>query len=285
MAIKNRNRSINQIFQNVCIFETYSKKLLAIIMKKKVVIPLPSYGFDPTEAAIPWKILSDNNIETVFATPNGKKAQADIRMLTGKGLGIFLPLLKADKSAVKIYKEMEQSTEFNNPIKYDEIDENYFDGIHLTGGHDKGVIEYLESKILQNKIVGFFNRKKTVGAVCHGVLLAARSMDNKTGKSVLYDYKTTSLLKKQELLAYYLTKLWLKDYYLTYPETTVEDEVKKYLASPSRFIQGPIPFFRDSIDNQRYGFYVQDNNYISARWPGDIHAFSLALLKNLRQKS
>ena len=29
------------------------------------------------------------------------------------------------------------------------------------------------------------------------------------------------------------------------------------------------------MDNQKHGFYVQDRNYLSARWPGDIHAFTL----------
>ncbi len=248
---------------------------------KKVLIPLPSYGFDPTEAAVPWKILSGKGIEIVFATPNGKQAQADTIMLSGKGLGIWKPLLKADKEAVKAYREMEASFAFKHPVKYVDIDVAMFDGVHLPGGHDKGVKEYLESEILQNKIVEFFQQRKKVSAVCHGVLLAARSVDNRTGKSVLYGYKTTALLKKQERLAYYLTKLWLGDYYLTYPETTVEDEVKKYLASPSQFIHGPMPVFRDSLAKTGRGFYVIDKNYISARWPGDIYAQSMAFSKML----
>ncbi len=43
---------------------------------KKVLIPVPSYGFDPTEAAIPWKLMRENNFEIVFITPNGEKAAA-----------------------------------------------------------------------------------------------------------------------------------------------------------------------------------------------------------------
>jgi putative intracellular protease/amidase len=52
--------------------------------KGKIVIPLPSYGFDPTEAAIPWKILSTKKFDIVFATPDGQKPGADIKMLTGR---------------------------------------------------------------------------------------------------------------------------------------------------------------------------------------------------------
>src|SRR5580693_4938607 len=110
----------------------------------KVLIPLPSYGFDPTEAAIPWQILSQKNIVIVFATPNGLPADADNLMLTGKHLGIFKPLLMARKDAVEAYQVMTQSPGFKKPIKYDEIKTTDFDGLLLPGGHDKGVREYLE---------------------------------------------------------------------------------------------------------------------------------------------
>jgi protease I len=64
-------------------------------MNKKIIIPLPHYGFGPTEAAIPWKLLSENNIAVAFTTPDGMQGKADERMLTGKGLGIWKPILQA----------------------------------------------------------------------------------------------------------------------------------------------------------------------------------------------
>jgi protease I len=70
-----------------------------------------------------------------------------------------------------------------------------FDGLVLPGGHDKGVKEYLESKTLQQQVVAFFNATKPVGAICHGVVLAARSIDPVSNQSVLFDYKTTSLIE------------------------------------------------------------------------------------------
>jgi protease I len=48
---------------------------------KKVWVPLPDYGFDPTEAAIPWKLLSEAGHQLVFCTPEGKQAVADRLML------------------------------------------------------------------------------------------------------------------------------------------------------------------------------------------------------------
>lgn len=253
--------------------------------KIKILIPIPSYGFDPTEVAIPWKILSSTNFEIVFATPQGKKATADIKMLNGSSLGIWKPILQAKPDAVKAYYEMEKSEAFCDPIKYTDLKEENFDAILLPGGHDKGVKEYLESKVLQQLIVNFFTAQKPVAAICHGVVLAARSIDPATKKSVIYNYKTTSLLKSQELLAFNLTKLWLKDYYLTYPEITVEDEVRAALCDRNNFIKGPPPLFRDDLDHLSRGFFVKDKNYLSARWPGDVYNFSLEFVKLIRQKT
>jgi len=248
---------------------------------KKVVIPIPTYGFDPSEVAIPWKLFSENNIDIVFATPNGEKASADKIILNGKGLGVWRALLRARKDAVEAYFEMEKTAAFSFPLKYIDIKEENYDAIFLPGGHDKGVKEYLESEVLQHLVVDFFNVNKPVGAICHGVVLLARSIDSKTKKSVLHNYKTTALLKSQELLAYNLTKIKLKKYYLTYPELTVEDEVISILSNHKNFIRGTFPFFRDTINNLKRGFIVKDRNYLSARWPGDVYRFSNEFIKML----
>lgn len=243
------------------------------------MIPIPSTHFDPTEVAIPWKILSDNNINIVFASPDGQKATCDQLMLTGARLGILAGLLKADLNAQDAYSEMEKSSEFSHPLKWSDLADQDYDGLILPGGHDKGMRAYLESHILQNVVAKYFEQKKPVGAICHGVVLAARSkMAN--GKSVLFGRKTTSLLASQEYLAWILTCIWLKDYYRTYPQT-VEAEVKSALASSSDFIQGPMPILRDSNSKLSRGFIVQDQNYLSARWPGDAHCFAHKFIKML----
>ncbi|MCF6307459.1 MAG: type 1 glutamine amidotransferase domain-containing protein [Flavobacteriaceae bacterium] len=249
----------------------------------KIVIPLPNYGFDPTETSIPWKLFTENNIQVYFATPNGKKAACDVIMLTGKRLGVWKSLLKARKDAQEAYQEMKETSLFVNPLTYDEIREKDFDGIFLPGGHDKGVIEYLESPVLQKIIPDFFNSDKKIAAICHGVILLAKSKNSSAGKSVLYNFKTTALLKSQELLAYNLTRFWLKDYYLTYPKLTVEDEVKSVLEKKTNFIYGPKPLFRDRKDNLRAGFSLRDRNYISARWPGDIYNISYKFIEMLKE--
>jgi len=249
---------------------------------KKVLIPLPHYGCDPSEVAIPWLLLTEQNIAITFITPEGKVAQADDIMLSGKRLGLLKPLLQARKDAQEAFSLLQQSSCFNNPLSYRDVNEADFDALLLPGGHDKGVKEYLESEPLQQLVVDFFLANKPVAAICHGVLLPARSINPATGKSVINDYQCTGLLKSQELSAYYLTKWWLKDYYLTYPETTTQDELVKALASPRQFKMGPTPLLRDDLDNLQRGFVVQDRNYLSARWPGDVYQFSLAFIEMLK---
>lgn len=251
---------------------------------KKVLIPIPSCGFDPTEVAIPWKILSENNFEVVFITPNGKKGATDKMMLTGEKLGVWKFVLQANSDAQKAFYLLNKDKAFCNPSKYSDVQEKDFDAILLPGGHDKGVKEYLESEVLQNLVSNFFAKNKPVAAICHGVVLAARSINEKTKKSVLYNYKTTALLKKQERLAYHLTKYWLKDYYLTYPELTVEEEVKSVLLDKDNFIEGPMPIYRDSMKKINRGFVVRDKNYVSASWPGDTHKFSLEFIKMINEE-
>ncbi|MBA6231618.1 MULTISPECIES: type 1 glutamine amidotransferase domain-containing protein [unclassified Colwellia] len=248
---------------------------------KKVLIPLPRYGCDPSEVAIPWLLLKEQQFEITFITPDGHMAIADEIMLTGKSLGLLKPVLKARQDAVNAYRQMESSVEFTTPLKYTDVKVDDFDGLLLPGGHDKGVREYLESDILQKLVVGFFNENKPVAAVCHGVLIPARSIDPKSQKSVIYDYQCTGLLKRQELTAYHLTRLWLNDYYLTYPETTTEDELIAALACQSQFMAGSLPLARDNLQHLSRGFIVKDRNYLSARWPGDIYNFSLKFIDML----
>jgi len=237
-----------------------------------VLIPVPDQDFDPTETGVPWRTLCQRSHRVAFATPNGKIARADPRMVTGEGLGVFAPLMKADRNGQSAYEQMRECEEFRHPIAYRDLDPKNFDGIILPGGHARGMREYLESSVLQSIVAEFFARNLPIGAICHGVLLAARS-NRSDGRSVLYGKKTTALTKLMELTAWTLTRLYLGDYFRTYPET-VEDEVRASLSAPEDFIRGPISTFRDSPVHLNIGFTVRDGNYLSARWPGDAHRFA-----------
>ncbi len=246
----------------------------------KVLIPIPLTDFDPSECAISWKRLTELGHQIVFSTQNAKEAKADDILIQRK-LG-WLNFMLAPRSDVHLaYHEMLQSAEFKNPISFHEIKGEDFNGILFPGGHAKGIRPYLESKKLQNLIVEYFEQKKPVAAICHGVLAVARSIIPKTGKSVLFGRKTTGLPKMSEMIAYYLTKRTMGDYYLTYPEITLQDEVSGYLESQKDFREGPPMILKDSEKCLWKGFVVIDGNYISARWPGDVYRFSYEFHKML----
>ncbi len=165
-----------------------------------VLMPLPRSDFDPTETGVPWRALSERGHRLVFATPDGKAGAADPEMITGKGLGIFARLLKADQNGRSAYEAMARDPAFTRPMRYDDVHESEFDALLLPGGHAKGMRPYLESPVLRLMVSSFFARQKSVGAICHGVLLAARSRDG--GKSVLHGRKTTALTRRMELGAF-----------------------------------------------------------------------------------
>lgn len=233
---------------------------------------MATLGSDPSELAIPWQVLTAHGHQVIFATPDGKQGGADPRMLTGAGLSVLKPVLRADRRARDAYAAMAATPAFTRPLAYAEMNVDY-DALILPGGHDKPIRAYLESEAVQAVTRSFFAANKPVGAICHGVLVAGRA-------GVLKGRRTTSLTNALELAAYRMTKLWLGDYYRTYTMTT-EDEVRSFLAQPSDYDAGPSALLRDSPDALHRGFIVRDGNYVSARWPGDAHRFANELTQML----
>lgn len=289
----------------------------------KVIIPLPSRDFDPTEAAVSWKILRDAGHDVRFATPDGKRAYADPRMLTGEGLDFWgwVPglnkirvvglLLRADSHARRAYAEMQRDRHFLDPLPYQKLATADYDGLLLPGGHAPGMKQYLEDKTLQEFVAAFFDtpgasgRHKPVAAICHGVVLAARSVSRRTGRSVLHGRRSTALTWQLErsawLLSRYLARYWDAGYYRTYLEKagepcgyrSVEMEVRRVLASDADFIDVPkncadrfrktSGIARDRLHDARPAWVVQDGTYVSARWPGDAHTFARRFAQLLEQ--
>ena len=274
----------------------------------RVLIPLPARDFDPSEAAISWQVLSNAGHSVTFATPGGGPAAADEMMLSGEGLDPWgaIPLLRklpligllmrANRNARNAYAAMLADHSYARPLRWDAVDASAFDGLLLPGGHRaRGMREYLESEALQRCIADFFEAQKPVAAICHGVLLAARSISQKTRRSVLYGYRTTALtwaLEKSAWKVARVTRFWDPNYYRTYLEKagepdgymSVQQEVTRALAHPEDFLDVPKtdPDYRrktsglqrDTLEDVRPTFVVADRNYVSARWPGDVHTFA-----------
>ena len=291
--------------------------LASFTMSVRIVIPVAGRDFDPTEVAVPWRILSAAGHRVAFATPDGERGRADVLMLTGEGLDPwgFIPglrklvaagaILRAGRAAREAYAALERDPAFLRPLPYDALRAEDFDALLLPGGHRAaGMRPYLESTVLQAFVAAMADAGKPFAAICHGVVVAARARSPRTGRSVLYGRKTTSLTWRQERLAWSLgrvVRFWDPDYYRTYRERageapgarSVQAEVTAALASPSdyRDVAADDPDARikldgrrrDSLTDARPAFVVRDGTYVSARWPGDAHAFATAFADVLAQ--
>jgi putative intracellular protease/amidase len=274
----------------------------------RVLILLPARDFDPSEAALSWRVLTNTRHAVHFATPDGRRAVADDMMLTGQGLDPWgaIPLLRnlpligrlmrANREARKAYAEMITDPNYLAPQRWDAVDPAAYDALLLPGGHRaRGMRDYLESEILQRLVAHFFDAQKPVAAICHGVLLAARSISKRTGRSVLWGYQTTALTWAFERSAWSvarITRFWDPNYYRTYLEQagqpegfmSVQQEVTRALARAEDFRDVPRDdpdyrrktsgLVRDTMDDATPAFVVRDRNYVSARWPGDVHTFA-----------
>jgi len=237
----------------------------------KVLILLPSLDYDPTESAVPWKAMMLAGHDLTFSTPEGLPAYADQR-LVDKGFSLLTPFLMTKKVDVVKYREMISDESFLKPLAYSAVVAEEYDALFIPGGHAPGMKTMMESKAAQSICSHFMAQDKPVAAVCHGVLLLARSQ-YENGESVLKGRYTTALTASMELSAWVVTAPWLGRYYRTYP-ITVEQEVKQAVGKDRYFDSGPFLPIRDSENNHRFGFTVLDKNYLSARWPGDCNKFS-----------
>jgi putative intracellular protease/amidase len=275
----------------------------------KVLMPLPRTDFDPSEAAVSWSVLKRMGHSVAFATADGRPGRADEMMLTGEGLDFwgFLPgckhivllgrLMRANAQARRAYASMMEDPAYRSPVPYQHVRREDFGGLVLPGGHRaRGMCEYLESDVLHQLVAEFFAVDAPVAAICHGVLLAARSRRT-DGRSVLFGRRTTALTWALERAAWRIGRIvrfWDPNYYRTYedgpgrPEgyMSVQQEVTRALARPEDFAGVPAgaPDYwrktsgmaRDTFDDDRPAFVVRDGNYVSARWPGDAHTFARA---------
>jgi putative intracellular protease/amidase len=280
-----------------------------------VLLPLPALDFDPTEVAVSWSVLTSWGHDVVFATPEGDPAQADDLMATGRGLDPWgtVPLvrnfpvvgrvLRANADGRRAFAALRHDAGFMSPLRWDAVRGREFAGLLLPGGHRaRGMRAYLESPVLQQLVADFFADGKPVAAVCHGVLLAARSNDPATGKSVLSGRRTTALTWQLERTAWAIarrTRSWDPTYYRTYTEAagqpvgymSVQQEVTRALAKPEDFVDVPPDAAdyrtktsgraRDTATDRRPAWVVRDGCYISARWPGDVHTFARAFAELL----
>jgi putative intracellular protease/amidase len=243
---------------------------------KRVLMPLPDRDFDPSESALPWRLLREAGHAVEFATEHGTVAECDPLLLTGVVFGRLGALAPARDA----YRRMQADDAYRAPRRWTDVDVARYDALLLPGGHAQGMRQYLDSAVLQQQVAAFAALDRPLAAICHGVLLPARAR-GADGRSVLHARRTTCLPKYMEALAYALSAWKHGRYYRTYP-AYVEDEVRAALANPAQFARGPLTLgWHGSETGDRHAFVVEDGNYVSARWPGDAWRFARVLLKKL----
>jgi putative intracellular protease/amidase len=236
----------------------------------KILMPLPDHDFDPTESAIPYKACVSNGWIVAFSTEHGAVAQTDLYRLKGPLPG----LLSASKKAQSAYQQMTQDQYFQHPIPYAEIDPDQFNALLLPGGDGPGVRQYLESQILQGKVLQFWQQDKLIGALCHGLLVLARTIVPQTGHSVLYGHKVTALPKSLDQLGYRFDRWILKHGYVMY-SSCVAEEVSASLERPDDFLKGP---------GLISPYVVSDGNLVTSRWYIDAEVFAESVVLELQRR-
>lgn len=241
-------------------------------------MPLPDRDFDVTEVAVPWQLAVEAGHEVVFATEaGGRRPAADQRLIDGVVFG----RLGAAPEPLAWYRDLADDRDFRAPESWAGLDPHAFDGLLLPGGHAPGMRQYLGSKVLREKVAEFWHTGRPVGAICHGVLVLARTEDPEQGRSVLAGRTTTCLPKYMERSAYLLTAWRLGRDYRTYP-AYVQDEVVAALGPQGRFELGPRTMTtRGTATDDAPAFVVEDGAYVSARWPGDAYLFARKFLARL----
>jgi putative intracellular protease/amidase len=246
-------------------------------MACRILLPLPDRDFDVTEVSVPWKLFTRVGHEVVFATEEGGRPAADPLLLTGVVFG----RLGARPEPAAFYRELEATAAFRAPLRWRDVDVGAYDALVLPGGHAPGMKQYLEGEALRALVLDFWRLGRPVGAICHGVLVPARTIDPATGRSILHGRRTTCLPKYMERGAWLVTAWRRGRYFRTYP-TYVEDEVRAVLAQPADFVRGPRALFSRGTDtHDRGAFVVEDGAYVSGRWPGDAYLFAKRLLARL----
>jgi putative intracellular protease/amidase len=249
----------------------------------KVLCILPSEGYDPTESGVPWQALTDGGFDVWFATPEGKPSPADPR-LVDIGFGLLNPVLMTRANDLATYRAMVASPRWNAPLAFDAVKPAEFEGLLIPGGHESRMRTLLESETARTICMHFFASDKPVAAICHGVLLAARTIDPSTGASVLRGRTTTCLPRTMELGAWAITAPVLGRYYRTY-DVSVEAEVADAVTKSGSLLVGPLFAMRDTKEKRERGFVVRDGRYVTARWPGDAHAFAQTFVEVMRESA
>eukprot|EP00696_Hemimastix_kukwesjijk_P000891 gnl/Hemi2/11165_TR3856_c0_g1_i1.p1 gnl/Hemi2/11165_TR3856_c0_g1~~gnl/Hemi2/11165_TR3856_c0_g1_i1.p1 ORF type:complete len:327 (+),score=94.45 gnl/Hemi2/11165_TR3856_c0_g1_i1:51-1031(+) len=245
---------------------------------KRVLIPLPDEGMDPSELSVVWKILHEAGHRIIFATPSGRPSQAD-QLVLNEGM-VFGLVGKAFPEPAAFYRELEASyASFQRPISYADVKIEHADALYLVGGHAPGMVSLLNSDAVRTMLNKFWALGKPIGGVCHGVLLPARA-------GLLKSRKFTAVPKYLEWQAYVITR-YVSGHHPYQLSTTWPDYVEDIVDSPT-YQHGPYdilsPLMPGTNDNHRRAFIVEDGNLLTGRYWGDVYLLGQRFAAMLKEE-
>ena len=282
-----------------------------------VLIPIPDMDFDPTEVAVSWQVLTGKGHVVVFATESGRPAAADDIMLSGRGLDVWSRVpglgrvvvvgrfLRANGDARAAYAQMLDSEAYRHPIAWTDARLDDVEALPVPGGHRaRGMRSYIDSEVLQALVVEAFRRpcssRRSVTVCSRGSIRRLR--DRPLGAIRPQDHCAHMGFRKagvavdpqHEVLGPRLLPDLFRPRGRSCRLMSVEAEVTRALENPGDFCNVPrnspnrrkqtSGMVRDTATDSRPAFVVDDGSYISARWPGDTHAFAATVSAKLHEK-
>src|ERR1700687_2618150 len=149
----------------------------------RVLVPLPARDFDPSEAAVSWRMLANAGHTSRLAAPDGRPAVADNMMLTGRGLDLWgaIPLLRnlplvgllmrANRDARAAFAEMIVDPNYVPPQGWDAI------GAHHLEPHGP-----LRSLGISDDRLDLGVRKQRVVGRAHHAVLGSQLLPDLSGR-------------------------------------------------------------------------------------------------------
>jgi putative intracellular protease/amidase len=141
-------------------------------------------GFHLSEAAQPWKVLTDAGFDIDFATPTGGAAPID-----PSSRDMDIDANKAFLSDERVSKMLERTPAIKSMTLSD------YDAIYFPGGHGT-MWDFPENQDIQRSVRDMYESGKVVAAVCHGpaALINVRLSNGRW----LVDGKTLSTFTDEE---------------------------------------------------------------------------------------
>ena len=144
----------------------------------RILVPLPDRDFDTTEVAVPWRLLTDRGHEIVFATQGGGGApQCDPKLLDG----VLFGKLGAEPEPISFYEQLTEDPAFRDPSPGGGRAGRVRRPAPARRPRARGCASTSATPELQAKVAAFWALERPVGAICHGVIVLARSTDPASG--------------------------------------------------------------------------------------------------------